>query len=110
MELPRLGLLEREQGGGEPVLREVPPRDTSLVNWAGTFFRPGPDDPPVQPRPEGQAAVCADGYVRRSPVQPYRVPPEYKKARRRKALLGVLVVLALLLLAAGVWRSGLLPF
>lgn len=64
----------------------------------------------MQPRPEGQAAVCADSYVRRSPVQPYHVPPEYKKARRRKALLGVLVVLALLLLAVGVWRSGLLPF
>lgn len=50
--------------------------------------------------------VCADGYRRRSPVQPYRCP----KVRRWKSLLLRWGLLFALGLALGLlfWRSGLL--
>lgn len=107
MELPDLGLLEQEnrekKPAGEPPKRNGAP--VSLVEWAGRFCRRSPEkDGKSAPR----AARCADGYVRRSPVQPYRVPPEYRRRRRRLAVLVVLILLALVLIVLGIWRNGLL--
>ena len=61
-----------------------------------------PDDAPEQKGP----VVCADGYVRRSPVQRYRRPKNRRWLRRAVgvALLAVLAVL----LAMALWRSGLI--
>lgn len=60
---------------------------------------------------EGAAVVvCADGYVRRSPVQPLRTPPGY---RRRVLLRAALTALAAILATAALWwilNSGLLRF
>ena len=40
--------------------------------------------------------VCADGYVRRSPVQPLYTPPDYRRRLIRRAVgIAVLVLLAL---------------
>ena len=63
-------------------------------------------DPPGEgSRAQPGAVVCADGYVRRSPVQPYRKPKDRRWARRLIAV-ALLAVLALLLSMA-LWKSGL---
>lgn len=103
MELPNLSLLKQGETQPEhrPPAGERPP--ASLVERAGQLCRALP--------PAGAAdggAVCADGYVRRSPVQPYRVPPEYGRRRRRLALLAALAAVALVLIVVGLWRQGLL--
>lgn len=107
MELPNLGLLEQEnrekKPAGGPPKRDGTP--VSLVEWAGRFCRRSPGK---GGEPAPRAARCADGYVRRSPVQPYRVPLEYRRRRRRLAVLVVLILLALVLIVLGVWRNGLL--
>lgn len=52
--------------------------------------RDKPDDAPQEP------TVCADGYVRRSPVQPLYTPPDYRRRLIRRAVgIAVLVLLAL---------------
>lgn len=61
--------------------------------------------------PEGAPGqTLADGYVRKSPVQPVREMANY---RRKKALRAAEVVLALAVLAVLLWlvlQSGLLAF
>jgi len=49
---------------------------------------------------EQEEILCADGYVRRSPVQPYRTPPGYQ---RRLLVRWVLIILAVLIVAMAVW-------
>ena len=49
---------------------------------------------------EQEEVLCADGYVRRSPVQPYGTPPYYK---RRLLVRWVLTILAVLIVAMAVW-------
>lgn len=59
---------------------------------------------------EREEIRCADGYVRRSPVQPYYTPPGY---RRRLLVRWGLTVLAVLIAALAVWglyQSRLLRF
>lgn len=61
--------------------------------------------------PEDREEIqCADGYVRRSPVQHYCTPPGY---RRRLLIRWGLTVLAVLIAALAVWglyKSRLLRF
>lgn len=57
-------------------------------------------------RTDQEPTVCADGYVRRSPVQPYRQGDT--RGRRRKIVLWVLTAVLIVLLAAALWRGGLL--
>ena len=49
-----------------------------------------------------------DGYVRRTPVQEYRVSQEYKRKRIRRAVLAVVVLGLLVLLVLAVLKSGLI--
>lgn len=51
-----------------------------------------------------------DGYVRRSPVQEYVTPPDYKRKTIRKCVLIVLGVCFLALLVVALLRTGLLSF
>ena len=65
---------------------------------------------PETPTEETEELYCFDGYRRRSPVQPYRTPPDYW---RRPVLRGVLAALLVLLLVSAAWglyHSGLLRF
>lgn len=62
--------------------------------------------PEAEFRTEQEPVVCADGYVRRSPVQPYRRGD--MRGRRRRIVLWVLAVTLIVLLAAAIWRGGLL--
>lgn len=61
-------------------------------------------DTPAQP------PVYADGYQRRSPVQPYRCPAEYRRARRVRLALGAAALVLGAALAWMAWQTGLLPF
>lgn len=105
MDLSRTGLFKQEQEE-VPVVdtRQAEPARMSLVERVGklacsTSARPleetgqGEDEP---------SQVCDDGYVRRSPVQPYRVSPNRRKRmwRYAVALLLVMVAAVLLFLAA----------
>lgn len=62
--------------------------------------------PEADIRAEQEMVVCADGYVRRSPVQPYRQGD--MRGRRRRIVLWVLTAALIVLLAAALWRGGLL--
>ena len=89
-------------------------RETSLVNqasrWAGRAAAQGEaalrgrgggrrGSPPAgagrseTPRP---ARPAPDGYVRRSPVQPLRVAPDYRKRLIKRIIGGVVLVLLVL--------------
>ena len=64
-----------------------------------------------EPSPEERETFrCADGYLRRSPAQPYRTPPDY---RRRILLRCGLTALAAVLAVLAIWelfQIGLLRF
>ena len=57
-----------------------------------------------------ERAVCADGYVRRSPVQPYRVAEDYHKRRVRKAVTVAVGICTAVLLVIALVRAGLVRF
>ncbi len=65
----------------------------------------------VPPDGEGAAPVfCADGYLRRSPVQAYRTAEGYERRRIRKLVLALLGVCAVAALGYALMRVGLLRF
>lgn len=107
MGLMQLDLIRREQeretDGARTEDRAGPETEGLLRRLERMYARPAAgaeeEHPPV---------LCAGGYVRRSPLQPYRTPPGY---RRRMLLRAGLAVLAAVLAAAalwGIWNSGLL--
>ena len=53
---------------------------------------------------------CADGYVRRSPVQPYGTAEDFLRRRIRRIVMIVLGVIFAVLLILALMRSGLLVF
>ncbi len=53
---------------------------------------------------------CADGYIRRSPVQLYCTAEDYNRRRIRKAILIALGLCVVALLAYALVRAGLLRF
>ena len=53
---------------------------------------------------------CADGYVRRSPVQPYGTAEDFLRRRIRRIVMIVLGVIFAALLILALMRSGLLVF
>ncbi len=65
---------------------------------------------PEMPEEELEELYCFDGYRRRSPVQPYRTPPDYWRRPVLRAVLAVLFVLLLATAAWGLYHSGLLRY
>jgi len=60
---------------------------------------------------EPQAPVrCADGYVRRSPVQPYGTAEDFMRRRIRRIVTIVIIAGFAVLLVYALMRSGLLVF
>lgn len=72
----------------------------------------GQTDKASETEPEDAAApVCLpDGYVRRSPVQAYVTPADYRKKTVRRVILIVLGVGFFVLLVIALLRTGLLSF
>ena len=52
-----------------------------------------------------EPTVCADGYVRRSPVQPYYTPEDFGRRRTRKIILIIVGVVFVVLLVTALVRS-----
>lgn len=106
-------LLRQKEPGEEQAAVRTDTRDKgSLIRQAGEMFSLREEDfrLPEKGAAPAESVICADGYVRRSPVQPYAVPPDYQKKRIRKAVtIAVVVGMAILALAALV-KAGLLRF
>lgn len=51
---------------------------------------------------------CSDGYLRRSPVQPYRTPEDYPRRRNRKIIMAAVILVLAVLLILALLKSGLL--
>ena len=51
--------------------------------------------------------LLPDGYLRLTPVQPYRTPADYRRRRVRRAVLAILLLCLAAALAVTLWRSGL---
>ena len=66
--------------------------------------------PPEEAGGEEERPCCADGYARRSPVQPYRVAEDYHKRRVRKAVTVAVGICAAVLLVIALVRAGLVRF
>ena len=136
MGLMQMDLLRRQVKGAvrQAIQRETAPirRELSLTRQASRMAGLGEDlisqgteqavrwwsgreeslwedglEPLAQPE---EPVVCADGYVRRTPVQPYRTPVGYRRRRRCRGLQAIALVLILAAVAVAIVRSGLLSF
>ncbi len=68
----------------------------------------GPGPAVGMPRLEaGEPVYCADGYLRRSPVQPYFTAADFRRRRVRKIITAVLLLCLAALLVVVLLRSGL---
>lgn len=85
-----------ETRDGESLMQQV----RELAGWDGTSAA----------EPDKAHVRLADGYVRRSPVQPYYVSAGFRRGRVRKALLLVLGICFVVLLVTALLNSGILRF
>ena len=97
----------RMAGLGEDLLAQG--AEQAARWWAGReecLWEDGLDPllPPAEP------VVCPDGYVRRTPVQPYRTPVGYRRGRRRRRIRTAALLALLAAVIAAIVRSGLLRF
>lgn len=105
MGLMQLELIRRDRENGAVRTEDRVETDDLLGRLGQMYAKPA-----AAAEEERPPVLCADGYVRRSPVQPYRTAPGY---RRRILLRAVLTALAAILAAAALWEilnSGLLRF
>lgn len=72
------------------------PSVISLVEQIERLSPPAEQPSPYPEQEEGLALF--DGYQRSSPVQVYRVPPEYRRKRRMKIILTIALVVAVVAL------------
>ncbi len=92
----------KESEGAAAAAAETRER-LSLIRQAGAMVGTAAESDalPADGGEGSEPVVCPDGYVRRSPVQPYRTPEDYyKRKARRIAGIAAGVVLAVLLVIA----------
>ena len=106
--MPLEELLRRRDTREEnlPALSEDRRNTGSLITQAAMSI--GQAVPTAEEEPPGEPVICGDGYVRRSPVQEYRTPEDYKKKRDRKIIGGILLACVAALLVLALVRAGLL--
>ena len=99
---------KQDTGLSQAAAAETGERGSLIRQAAAMIGQPEelPGDPEGDEPPE--EVCCADGYVRRSPVQTYRTAEDYHRRQIRKAvLIAVGAVLAILLVVA-LTKTGLL--
>lgn len=83
--------------------------ELSLVERAERIFRYG--NGPERDNPaSAEASAYPDGYVRRSPPQPYRTQEGYYRALALKAALYAVGGVLLLILLLALFRNGIMRF
>ena len=105
-------LLRQRDKGEEQAAARAELRDKgSLIRQAGELFSLREEDAPA-PGDGGDAetVICADGYVRRSPVQPYAEAADYRKRRIRSAVTAAAVICLAVLLIVALVRARVLRF
>ena len=105
-----LKLHEKQEDGLSQALDDEARDKGSLIQQAAAMIgqteEAAADD--AQDDDTEEIVRCADGYVRRSPVQAYRTAEDYHRRQIRKAvLIAVGAVLAILLVVA-LTKTGLL--
>lgn len=96
----RASEVRTETKGRETLIRRVDRMMGMTVEGASLPEDTGGEEPPR----------CGDGYIRRSPVQPYRVAEDYHMRLVRKAVLIVVGAFLAVLLVIALIRAGLLRF
>jgi len=103
------------EGQGASAEAEAREQDSLIRQAAAMIGMTGEEE--TAPPPDGGNAwegeepeTCGDGYVRRSPVQPYLVAPDYHARRLRKGVLIVVGICLAALLALALVRAGMLRF
>ena len=106
--MPLEELLRRREAREEnlPALSEDRRNTGSLITQAAMSI--GQAVPTAEEEPPGEPVICGDGYVRRSPVQEYRTPEDYRRKRGRRIIGAVLLVCLAALLVLALVRAGLL--
>ena len=104
--------LLKQQTGTEPRKTEPeggasPERETLIQqicgDMGGTVCEAAPES-----NPEETPAPLSDGYVRRTPVQPYKTAPDFRKRRIGKIVQAAIVLVLLGLLVLALFKSGLI--
>ena len=83
----------------------------SLIRQVGEIFgQTGGETNAADGGAELPPPVYQDGYVRRSPVQPYQTAADYRRRRVRKAVTALVILIMAVLLVFALMRSGFLVF
>ena len=102
----------REESASAADRTEVRVQESLIRQAAAMIGQTGEADPatPAEAGEAGEGVCCRDGYVRRSPVQPYGTAPDYYARRIRRAVMIVVGIFLAALLVVALLRAGLLRF
>lgn len=105
-------LLHDTQPEEQPLLGdgETKDRDGLIRQVCEQFGQTVAGDPATAETAAQEPVRCADGYVRRSPVQPYGTAEDFMRRRTRRIVIIALVAVFAVLLVYALMRSGLLVF
>lgn len=92
------------EGGEARDARSLIRRVSELAGQPDGAESAAPEDGGASP------VYCADGYLRRSPVQPYHTAEGYESRRTRRIVLAALGVCLAALLAYALIRAGIFRF
>jgi hypothetical protein len=109
--------LLRRQDAREETARdagtETAPDGAGLLRQVRALFgQSAAEEPPAaeETAQEQEPPGCADGYVRRAPVQPYQTAPDFTRRRVRKIVTAVVVLVLAAVLVLTLVRVGMLQF
>ncbi len=105
--------LLRARSGREtqtPTPGEERRRSGSLIDQVAVSIGQTVDPPPPEDPTGTEPLLLPDGYLRRSPAQPYRTAADFRQRRVRKALGALALVCLVALLVFALLRSGLVKF
>ena len=91
-----------EPDGGTP-----PERETLIQQICGDLGGTEREAVPEH-NPEETPVPLSDGYLRRTPVQPYKTAPDLKKRRIGRVIQAAIVLILLGLLVLALFKSGLI--
>ena len=105
-------LLHDTQPEEQPRLGDGETKDRAgLIRQVCAQFGQTVDGDPATAETAAQEPVrCADGYVRRSPVQPSGTAEDFTRRRTRRIVMIALAAVFAVLLIYALMRSGLLVF